>query len=227
MKKLFFILFLMVFSFAITANAKKPKEKVVWPKAVLTLKDGTVLNGYLQNDIHFMRKNICFSETQNGKDVKYKIVDIKSLVVDNALQDGKKRTFVLIDDNPKFPFLATEVFRGKHVVGYMEPYAFENTITSRTFTGIPYVANTTYSGCRAYHYTVDGGNHVYYWNLFESEKINAKREKYSQKKLLKKTKDKFKDYPAVAEEVEKRGLTAEQIHEDPTILLEILDKSLQ
>ena len=46
-------------------------------------------------------------------------------------------------------------------------------------------------------------------------------------RLLKKIKDKFKDYPAVAEEVEKRGLTAEQIHEDPTILLEILDKSLQ
>ena len=58
MKKLFFIIFLMVFSFAITANAKKPK--VVWPKAVLTLKDGTVLNGYLQNDIHFMKKNIYF-----------------------------------------------------------------------------------------------------------------------------------------------------------------------
>lgn len=52
MKKLLFIIFLMVFSFAITANAKKPK--VVWPKAVLTLKDGTVLNGYLQNDIHFI-----------------------------------------------------------------------------------------------------------------------------------------------------------------------------
>ena len=73
MKKLFFIIFLMVFSFAITANAKKPKEKVVWPKAVLTLKDGTVLNGYLQNDIHFMKKNIYFSETQNGKDVKPQI----------------------------------------------------------------------------------------------------------------------------------------------------------
>ena len=55
MKKLLFIIFLMVFSFAITTNAKKPK--VVWPKAVLTLKDGTVLNGYLQNDIHFMKKN--------------------------------------------------------------------------------------------------------------------------------------------------------------------------
>ena len=104
MKKLFFIIFLIAFSFAITANAKKPK--VVWPKAVLTLKDGTVLNGYLQNDIHFMKKYIYFSETQNGKDVKYKIIDIKSLEVDNALQDGKKRIFILIDDDPKFPFLA-------------------------------------------------------------------------------------------------------------------------
>ena len=60
MKKLLFIIFLIVFSFATIANAKKPKEKVSWPKAVLTLKDGTVLNGYLQNDIHFMKKNIYF-----------------------------------------------------------------------------------------------------------------------------------------------------------------------
>ena len=62
MKKLLFIIFLMVFSFAITTNAKKPK--VVWPKAVLTLKDGTVLNGYLQNDIHFMKKNTTVHENQ-------------------------------------------------------------------------------------------------------------------------------------------------------------------
>lgn len=108
MKKLLFIIFLMVFSFATIANAKKPK--VVWPKAVLTLKDGTVLNGYLQNDIHFMKKNIYFSETQDGKDVKYKIVDIKSLVVDNAMQDGKKQTFVLNEDDPTFPFMATEIY---------------------------------------------------------------------------------------------------------------------
>lgn len=58
----------------------------------------------MQNDIHFMKKNIYFSETQDGKDVKYKIVDIKSLVADNAMQDGKQRTFILIDDDPKFPF---------------------------------------------------------------------------------------------------------------------------
>lgn len=226
MKKLLFTIFLIVLSFAITVNAKKPKQKVVWPKAVLTLKDGTVLNGYLQNNIHFMKKKISFSGTQNGKGVKYKIEDIKSLEVENALQDGKKRTFILVDDDPKFPFLATEVFKGKHVTGYMEPYAFDNSTHSRSFTGI-WTNITVYLDCRAYHYTVDGGKHVYYWNLFESKKNNAKREKYSQKKLLKKIREKFKDYPAVADEVEKRGLTAEQIHENPTILLEILDKSLQ
>ena len=226
MKKLLFIIFLLVFSFAIAANAKKPKEKVVWPKAVLTLKDGTVLNGYLQNDIHFMKKNIYFSETQNGKNVKYKIVDIKSLVVENALQDGKKRTFILVDDDPKFPYMATEVYKGKHVTGYMEPFAFDNSTHSRSFTGI-WTNIESYLECRAYDYTVDGGKHVYYWRLFENKKINAKREKYSQQKLLKKIRAKFKDYPAVAEEVEKRGITAEQIHENPTILLEILDKSLQ
>ena len=84
MKKLFFIIFLMAFSFAITANAKKPKQKVVWPKAVLTLKDGTVLNGYLRTDIHFMQKYVLFSETEEGKDVKYKNETIKSLVVKNC-----------------------------------------------------------------------------------------------------------------------------------------------
>ena len=171
MKKLFFIIFLMAFSFAITANAKKPK--VVWPKAVLTLKDGTVLNGYLQNDIHFMKKNIYFSETQNGKDVKYKIVDIKSLEVDNALQDGKKRTFILIDEDPTFQYLATVIYKGKHVTGYMQPFAFENSTHSRSFTGI-WTNNTVYLGCRSYDYKVDGGKLVYYWRLFEDKKIIPK-----------------------------------------------------
>lgn len=81
MKKLFFIIFLMVFSFAITANAKKPKA--VWPKAVLTLKDGTVLNGYLRIDVHFMtvKDYVLFSETEEGKDVKYKNETITTLTI--------------------------------------------------------------------------------------------------------------------------------------------------
>ena len=45
--------------------------------------------------------------------------------------------------------------------------------------------------------------------------------------MLKRLRKDFEKYPTVADEVEKRGLTSEQIHENPTILLEILDKSLQ
>ncbi len=32
--------------------------------AVLTLNDGTVLNGYLQNDIHFMQKYVLFQRNR-------------------------------------------------------------------------------------------------------------------------------------------------------------------
>ena len=163
MKKLLFIIFLMVFSFAITANAKKPK--VVWPKAVLTLKDGTVLNGYLQNDIHFMKKYIYFSETQNGKDVKYKIVDIKSLEVDNALQDGKKRTFILIDEDPTFPIFGNCQFTRVNML---------RAICSRLLLKIPPTAGRllVYGQIIPFtwavdhiDYKVDGGKLVYYWNV--------------------------------------------------------------
>ena len=119
MKKLFFILFLIVFSFAITANAKKPKEKVVWSKAVLTLNDGTVLNGYLRTDIHFMQKYVLFSETEEGKDVKYKNETIKSLVVKNCFGDGKETTFIPVklywSDQKKVapkPILAIQNYQG-------------------------------------------------------------------------------------------------------------------
>lgn len=75
---------------------QEAKGKIVWPKAVLTLKDGTVLNGYLRTDIHFMQKCVLFSETEEGKNVKYKNETIKSLVVKNCFGDGKEATFIPI-----------------------------------------------------------------------------------------------------------------------------------
>ena len=77
------------------------------------------------------------------------------------MQDGKQRTFILIDDD-QISIFGTEVFKGKHVVGYMEPYAFENTIYKQNFYRYPVCCRcTNYSGCRSYHYMVDGGKHVY------------------------------------------------------------------
>ena len=181
MKKLLFIIFLMVFSFAISANAKKPKEKVVWPKAVLTLNDGTVLNGYLRTDVHFMtvKDYVLFSETEEGKDVKYKNETIKSLAVENAFGNGKNATFIPIhlywrEANKilKSPTLVVENFKGKHVTGYLRPTVFDNTTTSRSFTGI-ITNSTSYLTFWDYYYMVDSDSthNRSYWYIFDNKKI--------------------------------------------------------
>ena len=228
MKKLFFILSLLLFSFTICVNAKKPKEKVVWPKAVLTLNDGTVLNGYLRTDIRFMQKYVLFSETEEGKDVKYKNEAIKSLVVKNCFGDGKETTFVPVKlywteakKILKTPVLAIQNYQGKHVKGYMYPTFFDDT---RTSINAGVMQNTSmFSGVWWYLYNVDSDNtrNIKYWDYLSNRKPQ------SLKTRLKRMNKDFKEYPQVREVVEKQGLTAEQISKNPTILLGILDKSLQ
>ena len=228
MKKLFFIIFLMVFSFAISANAKKPKEKVSWPKAVLTLNDGTVLNGYLRTDIYFIDFNFLFSETEDGKSVKYKNDDVKSLVVKDCFEDGKDVTLVPIyihsaNRKTTHPLMAIQAFQGKHVKGYIRPTYFENSTTSRTFTGIMSSSTSYQSGCRQYVYNVDSDStkNRIFW-LYRLVKGKPKYLK-SQMKDIKKD---FAKYPQFIEIIEKQGITAEQVSDNPIMLLEILDKSL-
>lgn len=47
------------------------------------------------------------------------------------------------------------------------------------------------------------------------------------KNIIKNAKKDFKEYPIVAETIEARGLTAEEIIKKPCILLEILDSSME
>lgn len=227
MKKLLFIIFLMAFPFAMTSNAKKPKEKIVWPKAVLTLNDGTTLNGYLRTDIHFMQKQILFSETEEGKDVKYQNETIKSLFVKDCFGEGKDATFVPVKlyfsaqkKVLKKPVLAIQNFQGKHVKGYMYPTFFDDTRTS--INGGIMQSHSTYSGDWWWLYNVDSDStrNRIYWDV-------DNRKPRTLKSRLKDMDKDFKEYPQVRQEVEKRGLTVEQIKEDPRILLDILDKSLQ
>ena len=231
MKKLFFIIFLMVFSFAICANAKKPKEKIVYPKAVLTLNDGSVLNGYLRTDIFFIGNNFLFSETEDGKSVKYKNEDVKSLVVKDGLEKGKDATLVPIymywraaKKILKHPSLAIQVFQGKHVKGYIRPCYFEDSTTSRSFTGIMSSSTRYQSGCRQYIYNVDSDNTIN--NEFWFYRLVNGKPKYLNS-MMKDLKKEFKKYPKFLEEIEKQGITAEQVSDNPIMLLEILDKTLQ
>lgn len=231
MKKLLFIIFLMVFSFATIANAKKPKEKVSWPKAVLTLNDGTVLNGYLRIDIHDTGNYILFSETEDGKKTKYKNETIKSLFVKDCLGEGKDVTLLPVKfyfregkQILKNPVLAIQVFQGKHVKGYMRPTVFDHTTTNRSFSGIVSTFSVEEKGCWDYLYNVDSDNTINmpYW--FYRPGKDKPRNLKSNFNALKKT---FEKYPQLLEIIEKQGITAEQISDDPIMLLEILDKTLQ
>lgn len=233
MKKILLILLLMAFPFAISANAKKPKEKIAWPKAVLTLNDGAVLNGYLRIGIHFMQTYILFSETEEGKDVKYKNETIKSLVVKDCFGEGEDATFIPLrlyfregKTTFKHPSLAIQIYQGKHVKGYMAPNVFDHTSTNRSFTGVTTSITNLESDIWDFIYNVDTDSTRYcsYWT-YRPEPVNPKYARYMKYTMRNMKKD-FKPYPKVLEEIEKRGLTAEQINKDPKILLEILDESL-
>lgn len=234
MKKILFIISLIVFLFAISANAKQPKEKVSWPKAVLELNDGTVLNGYLRINIHFMQTYILFSETEEGKDVKYKNEMIKSLSVKDCFGEGEDATFIPLrlyfregKTTFKHPSLAIPIYQGKHVKGYMSPNVFDHTSTNRSFTGVTTSITNMESDIWDFIYNVDTDSTRYcpYWT-YRPEPVNPKYAKFLKYTMNNMKKD-LKAYPKVLEEIERQGLTAEKINKDPKIILEILDKSLQ
>lgn len=65
-----------------------------YPKAMLTLSDGTVINGYLRENIHHVYHKVPISETVDGKKINYKTKDIQSLVV--TMPDGTAETYIPI-----------------------------------------------------------------------------------------------------------------------------------
>ena len=234
MKKLLLFICLLVFSFAINANAKEPKEKISYPKAVLTLNDGTVLNGFLRNNLHFDGSFVMFSDTEDGKKVKYKNETIKSLCVKDYLGEGKDANFIPLilywREGKRFfktPSLAIQIYQGKHVKGYMSPSSFDHTSTNRSFTGVITSNTNIEADLWDFIFYVDSDSTRYcpYWT-YRPEPVNPKFARYMKYTMRNMKKD-FKAYPQVLEEIEKQGLTAEQINKAPIILLEILDKSLQ
>ena len=231
MKKLLLFICLLVFSFAMSATAKEPKGESSWP-IVLTLNDGTVLNGFLRNNLHLESTCVMFSDTEDGKKVKYKNEAIKSLIVKDFIGEGKDATFIPLklcwgSGKSKIPFLSIQIYQGKHVKGYMRPTSFDHSSTNRSFTGVVTSTTSIEPDLWEFIYNVDSDStrNRSFW-LYRPEPINPKYARYMKYTMRNMKKD-FKAYPQVLEEIEKQGLTAEQINKDPKILLEILDKSLQ
>lgn len=214
------ILFLMVVMLSTVSMASAKNDP---PQAVLTLNDGTVINGYLRQNIHSVYNKVPVSETADGKKTNYKTKDVQSLVV--TMPDGMTETYIPIYTWDKYrkkvekdPMLAIVDFKGKHVTGYAYPSVYEQT--SAAVPSSNFQSYTRTSDAWLYYYVVDTDNQRIrcFWSYIPSKKPS--------KSFVKNLKKDFKEYPVVAETVEAEGITAEQINQNPMLLLEILDKNL-
>lgn len=221
MKKSIFIILVISALVCMNSLTVIANDRNQFPQIVLTLNDSNVISGYLRSDIHDAGSKVSVSETPKGKKMSYKIADISSLKVTYA--DGQEETYVPIyvwDKNfDKNPFLATVCFSGNHVTGYRMPGQYV-----RTSAAVPSSNFQSYSwkyDSWIFFYQVDNSDKIKYFWLYIPVKKAPKL-----KSIIKNVKKEFKDYPIVAETIESEGLNADEIVQDPCILLEILDKSL-
>ena len=231
MKKSILFLVMAIICGVLDATAKGEEES---PAIVLTLNDGKVINGFLRCSIHQMQQRIIVSESLDGKKTKYKNEEVKSLVVKGASDDGSDETYVPIytwnsykKKANKEPILATVFFQGKHVTGYEFPTLFVRS--SAPTPSNHFQANSTESPAWNYYYVTDTAKDkiICFWlkNTIKKSKLTKLIE--GKKSYIKELRKDFKDYPNVVETVEKENISEQQINEDPELLLEILDKSIQ
>lgn len=218
MKYLIF-LFLSIIVFPILAYAKSDN-----PRATLFMKDGSVVHGYLRVSLHDVSKDFKISETENGKKQPYNNEDIDSLKVQYA--DGQEAVYYPFQFAPepnkkinKDTYLALISFDSEHVKGYCMPASY-----IRSSSPVPSNNFQSYSSKTAawwYCFEVKDTDKpiVVFWMYIPSKKPS----KYNMKDLKKA----LSIYPGVYETICSRGLTAEQINENPLMVLEILEESLQ
>lgn len=201
------------------------KDKCQFPQATLTLNDSTVVKGYLRSNLHNVGAKVVVSETCDGKKLSYEIADISSL--DVVYSDGQNETYIPIYTWDKYskkvskkPVLATICFSGNHVVGYRIPSQY-----IKSSAAVPSSNFQSYSSkynAWIFLYQVNNSDIVKgFWVHIPVKKAPKL------KSIIKNAKKDFKEYPVVAETIETRGLTAEEIIRNPCILLEILDDSLE
>ena len=116
--------------------------------------------------------------------------------------------------------ILNKCFKGTRVTGYRMPSEYV-----KSSAAVPSSNFQSYS--RAYNswllcYEIDNsGIMKYFWSDIPVKKAP------NLKSIIKKAKNDFKEYPTVAATIEAEGFTAEEIVNNPWILLEILDKQLK
>jgi hypothetical protein len=184
-------------------------------KVILTLNDGTVINGFLKGDI--MGDKIKVSETFKGKGKKYSTTDIKSLVFPPTESDEHELTFVpvmvhdnfeLLNKNPKNPRLLMKVYETDRMIGYISP--------AEDFTFSPNMMS--YWNSMKYYYHVKGEKRAYtYWKVFVNSKVIGLRT------MLKKC---FKRFPSVKDFIDSKAFDSKEFFNSPEILMPVVDEAL-
>lgn len=216
---------------------KKPKKthrkKRQGEHVIFTLKDGTVVDGYLVSDIQGTKIRIA----RNGLNPKsYKVQDIVSLVFPNANGDTTAALYyvpvMVIDelagDMRAKPRLLTKIYESDDLLGFTSPATDYKTYTTDSYvpsgdgkgpghwnTHVHYVPFTT----RQYYYQVKGnGIALPYWLMSWSGS------KWSIKHHIGKV---FRHFPSIISTVNGNEFDSKEFFEHPEALLPILDQALQ
>lgn len=231
MKKIFFIIFLMVFSFAISANAKKPKVISVYAahdpeeyRVKVTKSDGTVIEGYSKTDFlnyNFPKvKKFTFSTKYDGEKTTYTSDEVKRVEFVNLAIDSiplifesvqaQSRVPVTSGKEPKLyktPIFLRLFYDGKNVKGYTMPYADITNTPSSSITS---------NGWR-YYYMIKGSNIAKgYWFDMQGIIFDIKRRL---KVCL------ANDFPEVIKMLYDKEISTKKFRKDPTMLLPLMDKT--
>lgn len=185
-------------------------------RVILTLNDGTVIEGFLKGDI--MGDKIKVSEKFNGKSKKYATTDIKTLVFPPSESDPTELTFLpvmvhdnheLVNRNPKSPRLLMKVYETDRMIGYISPaedFSFSPTMIS-------------YWNSMKYYYQVKGEQRAYtYWKVVVNAKV------IGLKKMLKKC---FKRFPYVKDYIDSKAFNSKEFFKNPEILMPVMDEGLK
>ena len=212
MKFLFLAIAIAVFTWQPAIAKANPDDY----KVILSLNDGTVIDGFLKGDI--MGDKIKVSETFKGKGKKYATSDIKSLVFPPTESDERELVFVpvmvhdnheLVNKNPKTTRLLMKIYETERMIGYVAPaedFSFSPTMIS-------------YWNSMKYYYYVKGEKRAYsYWKVVVNAKV------IGLKKMLKRC---FKRFPHVQDYIDSKEFNSKKFFDTPEILMPVVDEAIK
>lgn len=213
-KVIFFVFAFLLFTLPLTAKDNPNDNKVV-----LTLKDGTIVQGYLSGDL--FSDMVKISENFHGKSQKYSTNDILTLKL--TPNDTTSFTFIpmlvydywkLSGKKSKNPLLLMPIYETERMIGFIAPDTDFSMAPNALGMGFQFIFGTV-----KYFYYIKGEERAYsFWKVQTGKPIGLK-------KSLKKYP--FKRLKYVCDYIDSKDFDSSAFQDNPMILLPIIDEALQ